>query len=566
MADRIDHQRPKFEVETCSEDLNSSRIRILQIEDNPFDAEILVVCLDQTCYAGSEIVKHEAISTAKEILPREHFDVILLDLSLKDSNVLQTLSCLNEFNAFAPVIVSSSYDDKKTIRKIINLGAEDCLPKIALNPSDLERTIGYAIDRWNLKCNLYNTNQRMTNIFCGTGIGTWEWDIQKDIFTFDTVFAKILGYQPGEFVHLANEKWKHYVHPEDQAQSNELLERHFSGNCDYYECEVRLRHKNGQWVWVLLRGKLITRIKSTQPDWMVGTLMNITERRQEEEARRIIQLVYQNTSESIMVTDVNNCIIAINPAFTKLTGYGEKEVIGKNPKILSSGKQDQNFYRDMWESINTSGKWEGEIWNKKKNGEEYVEQLNIDTIHHSNGKVQYRVAQFSDITEKKFADSLIWTQAHYDPLTNLPNRRLFTERLDQAITDTNRSGRHMALFLIDLDHFKEINDALGHHIGDELLIEVAKRIKNCLRKSDIVARLGGDEFTVILSQLESLSTVDHIAQSVIDYLALPFEVEREKFNISASIGITFCPDDGITIAELLKNADQAMYEVKKKWA
>lgn len=200
---------------------------------------------------------------------------------------------------------------------------------------------------------------------------------------------------------------------------------------------------------------------------------------------------------------------------------------------------------------------------QEKNGEEYVEQLNIDTIHHSNGKVQYRVAQFSDITEKKFADSLIWTQAHYDPLTNLPNRRLFTERLDQAITDTNRSGRHMALFLIDLDHFKEINDALGHHIGDELLIEVAKRIKNCLRKSDIVARLGGDEFTVILSQLESLSTVDHIAQSVIDYLALPFEVEREKFNISASIGITFCPDDGITIAELLKNADQAMYEVKK---
>jgi len=264
-----------------------------------------------------------------------------------------------------------------------------------------------------------------------------------------------------------------------------------------------------------------------------------------------------------MVTDVNNCIIAINPAFTELTGYGEKEVMGKNPNILSSGKQDQKFYQDMWESINTSGKWEGEIWNRKKNGEEYVERLNIDTIYNADGTVQYRVAQFSDITEKKFADSLIWTQAHYDSLTNLPNRRLFTERLGQAITDTNRSGRHMALFLIDLDHFKEINDALGHYIGDELLIEAAKRIKNCLRKSDIVARLGGDEFTVILPQLESLSVVEHIAQSVIDSLALSFEVEQENFNISASIGITFCPDDGTTITELLKNADQAMYEVKK---
>src|SRR5690606_4989640 len=278
---------------------------------------------------------------------------------------------------------------------------------------------------------------------------------------------------------------------------------------------------------------------------------------------RIIQLVYQNTSEAIMITDRNACIIDVNPAFTRLTGYTLDEISGENPKILSSGKQDRQFYEQMWKTLTDSGTWTGEIWNRKKNGEEYLERLTINTIYHPDNTVQYRVAQFSDITEKKFADSLIWSHANFDALTNLPNRRLFADRLNQAIQNAERNHFQVALFLIDLDHFKEINDTLGHHIGDALLIEVAKRIKGCLHKSDTVARLGGDEFTVILTQLKSLTTAEQIAQNIIDALAIPLHIEREKINTSASIGITLCPDDGNTMTELLKNADQAMYAVKR---
>ncbi|MDC8445067.1 MAG: EAL domain-containing protein [Nitrosomonas sp.] len=539
------------------------KLGVLLIEDNALDAEILMVLIAQTCYASADVTCHASIAAAQEILLKKNFDIIILDLSLEDSTASQTLNRLSELTAFAPVIVSSSLDDKRTIRRIINLGAEDCLPKRDLNSTLLERAIAYAMDRWRLTRDLHRTNQRLINIFCGTGIGTWEWHIPTGTMIIDENFAKILGYSLDELLPFTSDKWIHCIHPEDRMRSKELLAHDFSEDSYFYDCEMRLRHKNGQWIWTLFRGKLISRISSRRPEWMVGTLLDITDRKQNEETLRIIQLVYQNTSEAIMITDHNECIVATNPAFTQLTGYTQEEVSGRNPKILSAGKQDEQFYENMWKTIVDSGKWAGEIWNRKKNGDEYLEWLTIDTIYNPDNTVQYRVAQFSDITEKKFADSLIWSHANFDALTNLPNRRLFADRLDQSIKHSERNKLQIALFLIDLDHFKEINDTLGHHVGDALLIEVAKRIKDCLRKSDTVARLGGDEFTVILTQLESLAVVEHVAQNIIEALAIPLHIEREKINISASIGITLCPDDGVTMTELLKNADQAMYAVKQ---
>ncbi|MDR4653279.1 MAG: EAL domain-containing protein [Nitrosomonas sp.] len=541
----------------------ASKLRVLLIEDNAFDAEILMTLMAQTCYAEAEVICHASIAGALEILSKEHLDIIILDLSLKDSEVSETLSRLKELTVFAPVIISSSLDDKKTIRKIISLGAEDCLPKRDLSSALLERVVTYAIDRWRLARDLHRTNQRLTNIFGGTGIGTWEWHIPTGTMIIDEDFARILGYPLEELLPFTRDKWIDCIHPEDRGRANELLTRNFTVDNQYYDCEMRVRHKSGQWIWALSRGKLISHIHHNQPEWIVGTLLNITQCKQNEESLRIIQLVYQNTSEAIMITDRNACIIDVNPAFTRLTGYTLDEISGKNPKILSSGKQDRRFYEQMWKTLTDSGTWTGEIWNRKKNGEEYLERLTINTIYHPDNTVQYRVAQFSDITEKKFADSLIWSHANFDALTNLPNRRLFADRLNQAIQNAERNHFQVALFLIDLDHFKEINDTLGHHIGDALLIEVAKRIKGCLRKSDTVARLGGDEFTVILTQLKSLTTAEQIAQNIIDALAIPLHIEREKINTSASIGITLCPDDGNTMTELLKNADQAMYAVKR---
>ncbi len=286
------------------------------------------------------------------------------------------------------------------------------------------------------------------------------------------------------------------------------------------------------------------------------------ERSLASEALKLASLVYQNSSEAMTVTDAENHIIAINPAFTRLTGYVLDEVLGKDPRMLSSERQDDVFYQAMWQSINATGQWQGEIWNKRKDGQEYAEWLTINSIYGDDGKVHRRVALFSDITDRKRTEALIWNQANYDTLTQLPNRRLFHDRLDQEVRKSHRDQKLLGLLFIDLDRFKEVNDTLGHHMGDELLIQAAQRIKQCVRESDSVARLGGDEFTVILPSLTDVSDIGQVAQNIIDALCRPFHLGDDHAYISASIGITVYPDDAESVENLLKNADQAMYAAK----
>ena len=290
--------------------------------------------------------------------------------------------------------------------------------------------------------------------------------------------------------------------------------------------------------------------------------IDISARKQAEEALQLAAMVYQSTSEAMMVTDTGNRIIATNPAFTEMTGYSFEEVQGKNPSVLSSGRQDAEFYRALWHVLGTTGQWQGEIWNKRKNGEEYAEWLTINTIHTEDGAVHRRVALFSDITEKKKADALIWTQANYDNLTQLPNRRLFIDRLEQEIRKAHRENYPFALLLLDLDLFKEVNDTLGHHVGDELLVETAQRILRCVQESDTVARLGGDEFAILMTDRKDLTTIAQFAQGILDALSAPFVLNGERVYVSASIGITAYPNDATTVEDLLKHADQAMYAAK----
>ncbi len=287
------------------------------------------------------------------------------------------------------------------------------------------------------------------------------------------------------------------------------------------------------------------------------------ERHQTEEALQLAALVYQNSSEGMLVTDGDNRIIAINPAFISMTGYQSDEVLGKDPSMLGSQRQDQMFYQTMWESIFKTGKWQGEIWNRRKNGDEYAEWLTINTIYNQDGSVHRRVALFSDITDKKRTDALIWNQANFDTLTQLPNRRLFRDRLEMDLRKAHRDSALLGLLFIDMDRFKEVNDTLGHHMGDELLIQAAHRIQRCVRESDSVARLGGDEFTVILPDLNDIADIGRISNSIIETLAKPFQLGEDQAYISASIGITVYPEDATTVEDLLKNADQAMYEAKR---
>ncbi len=286
------------------------------------------------------------------------------------------------------------------------------------------------------------------------------------------------------------------------------------------------------------------------------------ERKQAEDELQLASMVYQHSSEAMMITDEQNRIIAINPAFTEITGYTLEEVLGRNPGFLKSGKHDADFYRNLWNEVKTRGSWHGEIWNRRRSGDIYPEWLTINTILNPDGSVHRHVALFSDITDKVRTDELIWRQANFDLLTGLPNRRMFHDRLEQEIKKAHRGKSKVALLFIDLDRFKEINDTLGHHLGDQLLIEAASRIVSCVRESDTVARLGGDEFTVVLSELPDSAHAEKIAQAILEKLVAPFQLYTDNAYISASIGITFYPDDALDVEQLLRNADQAMYLAK----
>ncbi|HZV97522.1 MAG TPA: EAL domain-containing protein, partial [Methylophilaceae bacterium] len=397
----------------------------------------------------------------------------------------------------------------------------------------------------------------------GSGDGVWDWDAQSKEILFSKNWAKMLGFEEGE-IGVGMDDWVARVHPDDLPRVFADVQAHVDGETPAYINEHRCLCKDGTWKWILDRGMVVSRSPDGKPLRMVGTHTDISERKKAEESMQLASLVYQNSSEGMTVTDVDGTILNINPAFSEITGYSLDDVRGKNHEFLNSGRQDETFYRAMWQAIQTTGRWQGEVWNKRKNGEEYVEWLSINTIYNDDGSPHRRVSLFSDITKKKETEELVWKQANFDALTELPNRRMFLDRLEQEIRKSHRARQRMALMLLDLDHFKEINDTLGHDIGDSLLQEAAKRLVSCVRETDTIARLGGDEFTVILGSLQDGSKVERVYQTILQRLAEPFQLGNEVAYISVSIGITLYPEDATTLDELMKNADQAMYEAKSQ--
>jgi diguanylate cyclase (GGDEF)-like protein/PAS domain S-box-containing protein len=391
-------------------------------------------------------------------------------------------------------------------------------------------------------------------------------DHMEDKVTWVTPDAKVvyaniaacesLGYTKEEMLQLSVPDFDPEFSVADWPAHWEELKKHGS-----FTFESRHRKKNGETYPVELS---INYMRFGDEEYNCGFARDISKRKQIEEALQQSSLVLQNSSEGMLITDENNQIISINPAFSRITGYSLDEVMGKNPRMFRSGRHDQAFYRAMWDAIVTTGQWQGEIWDRRKNGEVYAKWLTVNTIRNKDESVRQYVALFSDITEKKASEELIWRQANYDTLTGLPNRDMFRERLALEVKKSLRVELPMALFLVDLDQFKEVNDTLGHAVGDMLLKDAARRICACVRESDSVARLGGDEFTIVITGISDKAHIDHVAQKIIDKLAEPFHLGDEVVYISASIGITLHPDDAVDIDALMKNADQAMYAAKKK--
>ena len=278
---------------------------------------------------------------------------------------------------------------------------------------------------------------------------------------------------------------------------------------------------------------------------------------------RLAEVVFERNNDAVTITDGDNRIVAVNAAFTRITGYEQAEVLGQNPRVLSSGRQDKFFYQEMWRALLERGSWEGEICNRRKNGECYPEWLKISVVRDAAGATTHHVAMFSDISKAKAAEAQIHQLAFYDALTGLPNRVLARERMVDAIGKADRDGWRVGVLFIDLDRFKVINDSLGHHVGDGLLKEVGRRLRAALRATDTVARLGGDEFLVLLPGIGSADEIAPIANALVRRVTEPFTLEGHALRVAPSIGITVYPDDASDYDTLLRNADIAMYKAKQ---
>ncbi|MCX6074868.1 MAG: PAS domain S-box protein [Campylobacterales bacterium] len=290
---------------------------------------------------------------------------------------------------------------------------------------------------------------------------------------------------------------------------------------------------------------------------------DITTRKQIEDKLKLSASVFTSTHEGIIITDTDNNIIDVNGAFTTITGYSYSDVLGKNPRIFQSGRNDEEFYAQLWMSLENDGVWKGELWNRKKNGEEYVENTTISIVYNDKKAVQNYISIFTDITQQKRQHQELEHHAHYDVLTNLPNRMLFADRMKQAIVQTTRNNKLIAVAYIDIDGFKAVNDTYGHTIGDKLLILLAKKMTMLLRESDTVSRVGGDEFIALFVDIQNEETITPFLNRLIETLAEPIRIDTFPINVSASIGVTFYPQKNkLEIDQIIRQADQAMYRAK----
>jgi diguanylate cyclase (GGDEF)-like protein/PAS domain S-box-containing protein len=410
-----------------------------------------------------------------------------------------------------------------------------------------------------LQCNqaLLNEAQRLGQL------GSWELDLVSGELRWSDEIYRIFELDPAQFS-PSYENFLNRIYPDDRDKVNQAYTQSLEDR-QHYDITHRLRLPDGRIKWV--REHCTSEFDvSGKPLRSMGAVQDITEQKLAEDAMRLAAATFE-TQEAILITDPDAKILRVNQAFQDITGYLTEEVIGQNPRILQSGRHDDAFFQAMWSELLDTGKWSGEIWDKRKNGEVYPKLMTITAVRDDNQRVTHYVAVSRDISNRKKSEQEIHQLAFYDSLTQLPNRRLLIDRLQQSVAASVRSGRHGALLFLDMDHFKTINDTQGHAKGDKLLIEVAGRLQACVRDGDSVARLGGDEFVVVLEELssnanEAATQTELVAEKIRNELGRPYVLDDFECLSSASIGISLFLGHRESVEELLMHSDVAMYQAK----
>jgi len=409
---------------------------------------------------------------------------------------------------------------------------------------------------------LHASEVRFRNVFEKAYTGLAIADMTGTLLEANESMAQLLGYTLQELIGM---NIGHFTHPDDLVIERAFLSELEAGTRDAYRMEKRYIARNGDLLWVKL---LVTAIPDEQGKAVetIGLVLDITERKRAELELSIAATAFE-TDEPKVVTDADGFILKINRAMAESTGYSADEVVGQTPKLFQSGQHSEDFYCEMRETILRAGRWEGEVWDRRKCGEIYPKWLTISAVTGADGVVTNYIGTHYDLSEQKKAEGKIKALAFFDQLTGLPNRTLLLDRLKQAMTSSGRSGRFSALLFIDLDNFKTLNDTQGHVIGDAFLTLVAQRLKSCVREVDTVARLGGDDFVIILSSLsaseaEAAVSTEAIAENILASLNLPYQLNEAIHHGTASIGATLFKGTLISSEDLMKQADLTMYRAK----
>ena len=544
-------------------------LRVLYAEHNAFDVDLTRRHLLQ----HAPHIRLTTVASAMEVLQRlpvdeadsSEFDVAVLDYQLPGMDGLETLEIIRQERRLnLPVVIVTGQGNEEVAAQALRLGVTDYLVKhsgyLYELPAVLEK-VQREVELRREQAALRKVTEQLQNVLDASPTVVFTLSIERGKLTpvwISANISRMFGYTVQES--LQPDWWYNNLHPDDRQRATASLDTllrndHFAHRYRFFDKQRRLH-----WIHDELR---LLRDARQQPVEVVGAWLDITEQQQADERLRLNAAMIKSIRDAVIVSDLCPKIVAVNPAFSDITGYRADEVLGKNPSILQSGRHDRAFYRALWEELREQGCWQGEIWNRRSNGEIYPEWISISTVHDEHGQPTHYVAVATDISQLKENEAQLERLAHYDPLTGLPNRLLLVSRIERAVEHAQRYHTRVAVLYIDLDRFKTVNDSLGHPAGDELLTAVASRLHERLRGEDSLGRLGGDELLVVLEELREPKGAAQVARDILEAMTEPYLLSSgQSIYMGASIGISLYPDDSSDASELIRNADTAMYQAK----
>jgi diguanylate cyclase (GGDEF)-like protein/PAS domain S-box-containing protein len=546
----------------------SQQIRALHLEDSPFDADLVQRRLKDE-HPGCEITWVRGRSEYEATLSGPGYDLILCDYNIDGYDGLSALELAHARQPGVPVIIVTGTLDEDQAVDCVKAGATDYVLKARLQR--LGRAVTRALreaaerrERERAEAALRQSERRLQLALEASEVSVWEFDVESGHVAFSRELGPFLGYSTEE-VPARIESWESLVHTDDVKRLRMALAKHYRGETPRLEIEYRIRAKDGEWRWLQTVGRTVRRDSQGRATMMSGTHHDVTERRRAGEMLRLQELAIDAATNAILIVDAlapDFPVVHVNRAFERITGYRPDEVIGRNCRFLQRDDRDQPDLERLREAVATGAEASVLLRNYQKDGTLFWNNIRISPLRDDSGVVTHFVGIQSDVTELKQYEAELEYRANYDGLTGLANKNLLNDRVEHAISFTDRTHRKFALLYLDLDRFKVINDSLGHASGDVLLRTIALRLRACVRESDTVARLGGDEFAVVLHDVENVGWIASVAQKILTEVDQPVPIDGRDVFTSASIGVCVFPDDGDDRDALLKHADTAMYRAK----